>query len=307
MSRFSHRIAFVVPTLNRPALLRKLLRSLEEQSVTPDQLVLVDASDEPVDALPAEFPSLRIDYRRVRPPSLSKQRNVGMAALDPSITLAGYLDDDLTLEPGALEAMLAFWESAPAELGGTNFNIINATGFRIIWPERFFLIESRRRGIMLRSGFQSTLWPALEAREVDWLCGGATVWRREVINQFDYDEWYIGTGYLEDVDYSYRVKQRYRLMIVPGARVDHVSPPMMVERNYLYGIWEIINRLHFVGKHPELSRALCWWALTGRFLLNLSLGLRRADRGYLLRAHGNLAGFGRAFSGRFETLPGTVK
>ena len=36
--------------------------------------------------------------------------------------------------------------------------------------------------------------------ESDWLCGGATVWRREVIEAYSYDNWFQGTGFMEDVE-----------------------------------------------------------------------------------------------------------
>lgn len=308
MPESSHKLAFVIPTMNRPGPLRRLLRSLEAQTVRPHQLILVDAGQEPVDDVIGEFPALRIGYRRVLPPSLSKQRNVGMAAVDPAMTLAGYLDDDLVFEPDAMETMLRFWEAAAPDVGGANFHITNPEERRLRWPLAFFGLETAERGKLLPSGFQTPLWPITEAaRQRQWLCGGATVWRREVIERFRYDEWYLGTGYLEDIDYSYRVSKAYGLFVVPGARVWHDFQPIATDRNELMGVWEVINRLYFVKKHPEFSLARCYWALTGRFLLNLGMGLRRADRGYLLRARGNLTGFARAFAGRFDTVGGTVK
>src|SRR3546814_19485358 len=55
----------------------------------------------------------------------------------------------------------------------------------------------------------------------DWLYGGATLFRREVIDRYSYDEWYIGHGILEDLDFSYRVRQQSRLFVVGDARVWH--------------------------------------------------------------------------------------
>ncbi len=46
---FQSRIAFVVPTMNRPAELRRLLASVESQSALPDEIIIVDGSSEPVD------------------------------------------------------------------------------------------------------------------------------------------------------------------------------------------------------------------------------------------------------------------
>ena len=125
MTGFSHRLAVVVPTKDRSADLRRMLDSLQSQSAVPDQVIVVDGGDETVEWVASEFPTLNIAYVRVFPPSLSKQRNVGMAELRPDITLAGYLDDDLVMEPRSVEHMLRYWETAPAVVGGARFNIIN--------------------------------------------------------------------------------------------------------------------------------------------------------------------------------------
>src|SRR3954466_11660720 len=102
---FSNRLAFVVPTRNRPADLRRMLKSVEAQSITPDEVILVDGGDPglTVQDVPAEFPNLHVRYLRVYPPGLSKQRNAGMDAVTPGMTLAGYIDDDIVFEPGAIE------------------------------------------------------------------------------------------------------------------------------------------------------------------------------------------------------------
>ena len=93
---FSHRLAFVVPTRNRPADLRRMLRSVEAQSTVADEIILVDGGDpgQTVADVPAEFPGLALRYLRIYPPGLSKQRNAGMDAVSSDMTLAGYIDDD---------------------------------------------------------------------------------------------------------------------------------------------------------------------------------------------------------------------
>ncbi len=49
-----------------------------------------------------------------------------MAALHNDITVAGYLDDDLELEPDATERMVRFWEKRDAQrLAGRPFAIVN--------------------------------------------------------------------------------------------------------------------------------------------------------------------------------------
>jgi glycosyltransferase involved in cell wall biosynthesis len=103
------RAGFVVATKDRPDDLRKMLQSLSDQSIHPEQIIIVDASVEPVEKIPTKFHQLNIKYIRHPWPSASKQRNIGIKAIDPDIELIGFLDDDIVFEPGAMEKMFEFW------------------------------------------------------------------------------------------------------------------------------------------------------------------------------------------------------
>ena len=307
MSVFTNQIAFVVPTKDRPEDLRRLLKSVQAQSVHPKQIIIVDGSRVPIENVVEEFPELSIKYVRLYPPSLSKQRNAGMEAIDLSISLAGYLDDDLVLEPGAMEAMLAFWEKASKDVGGARFNIVNDEMPRILWLKSLFLIESKKRGEVLQSGYQTSIGRVMHDKYVRWLSGGVTVWRRQVIEEFSYDEWFQGTGYLEDVDYSYRIGKKYKLAVVADARVQHLSYPVRKESNYVLGKWQAINRIYFVKKHGDFLLPVCYWSLLGEFLLNLGTGIGTIDSGRLRRAWGNLVGLLYVAQGKIERMDGLLK
>lgn len=304
---FTNKLAFVVPTYNRPDDLRRMLTSLSGQSVQCAQCIIVDASDEPVRYLLEEFHDLPLDYVRVFPPSLSEQRNAGMQKLQPGITLAGYLDDDIVLLEGALEAMLSFWEIAPGDIGGARFNIEDDFVGPAKWWQSLFLMNSNEMGVVLESGFGTGIGTVEEDVYVQWLSGGATIWRREVISEFDYDEWYEGHGFLEDVDYSYRVSKKYKLVVIAGARVLHLTRPLRKDRNYLLGQWQVINRIYFVKKHPELSVLLCYWAILGNLLLSLVMGILKPRSGRLNRAWGNCVGLTKTLTGRMERIGGLFK
>ena len=300
-------MAFVVPTKDRPRDLHRMLGSVASQSCLPDRMIIVDGGDETVEEVTREFPTLNIQYIRVYPPSLSKQRNAGIDMLDPSMTLAGYLDDDLVLEPGAMETMFTFWEKAPPDVGGARFNIVNEKLPRGVWIKSLFLIDSRERGTILPSGFHTSIGPVTENKYVRWLTGGVTLWRRQVIEEFSYDEWFAGTGSLEDVDYSYRVGRKYNLVVVAGARVQHLSYPIRKDRNYLLGKWQAINRMYFVKKNPELSLPRFYWAMWGQLLLNVAKSMAERDSVGLRRATGNLVGLFRLATGRIDTTGGILK
>lgn len=304
-----NRIAFVVPTKDRPDDLHRMLASLAAQTRLPEQIIVVDGSDPDIRHVIAGFPRLNIDYVRVFPPSLARQRNAGMQRLRDDITLAGYLDDDVVLEPDAIEKMIAYWDRAADDLGGTIFNITNTPPPNWVRIKSLFGLDDRTPGRVLPSGCTSILGNQQSDIETDWLCGGATIWRREVIDRFPYDEWFAGTGYLEDVDYSFNVRGKYRLALVAGARLAHYSPPVRADRHFLLGRWQITNRMYLVGKYRArgLSPLKAWIASLALFGLHLAQALLRLDINSFNRARGNAAGMLDEILGRAGSVGGFLK
>jgi glycosyltransferase involved in cell wall biosynthesis len=304
-----NRIAFVIPTKDRPDDLRKMLASLAQQTRRPDQVIVVDGSDPEVRRVVHEAHALDVEYVREFPPSLARQRNAGMARVRDDITLAGYLDDDIVLEPEAVQRMLDFWEGVGPDIGGAAFTITNNPPPGALNLKQFFAIDHAQPGRVLRSGFASTITPQPTDVEVEWLYGGATVWRRDVIARFPYDEWFIGTGFMEDIDFSYTVREHYRLFVVSQARLAHYSRPVRTDRQRLLGKWQVVNRMHVVRKHRArgLSSAAAWRASAGLFFLNMAAGIVRRKRDPLNRALGNAAGMLSELLGRREQLGGHLK
>jgi GT2 family glycosyltransferase len=285
-------LALIIPTKDRPEPLARLLASIQRQSAPPAQVIVVDGGAVPVRSVCEAFPGLAVRYLAVRPPSLTRQKNLGIGMLDPAVTLVGFLDDDLVLEDGALERMLAFWHSASPRLGGAGFTLVPPDPGRALWIKELFAIDSRQCGRMLPSGYNASLRPRDLPYETEWLRGGASVWRREVVDRFRFDEWFTGYSYLEDVDYSLRVGREYRLMVAPGARVRHESRPLGYSAQFRLGVWQVVNRCYLIRKHRELSPWWCAWSLLGQTLLNATGGLLRWGLGGPVRAAGNCVGWG---------------
>lgn len=288
-----------------------MLASLAAQSRLPDQLVVVDGSDEgqTVEDVVGEFPQLKGDYVRVFPPSLARQRNAGIAVVRPEMDLAGYLDDDLVLEPDCVAAMMRFWERADANVGGASFNITNIPR-PPVWRFKLWMgIDSPRPGAVLPSGYNSMICPVDATVSTDWLFGGATVWRRSVIDKYPYDEWFVGTGFLEDLDYSHRVRQEWQLWVVADARLQHLSPPIRPAMQYRIGQWEVVNRLYFVRKHAHLSQLRWALALSGQLIIHAVKLVMSRDRSSYDRLRGNLSMIPIALTGPAELprLGGVMK
>lgn len=131
---------------------------------------------------------------------------------------------------------------------------------------------------------------------------GATVWCRQVLEEFKYDEGLVGWAYLEDVDYSYSVAQKYRLMVVKDAKVQHLPPPFDPRKSYFLGRAVVQQRYHFVRKHTQLSLPLFYWATLGQVLSDIFVSIRRWDPSRISMASGGIAGLLDVMRGNFVKI-----
>lgn len=181
-----HKLAIIIPTIGRPNELKRLLHSLEKQSRIPNQVIIVEQGQRGSEQLCQEFKRLNLQYIFMHEPSAAKARNAGIAAVDPSIELIAFMDDDIVLEEGALSAMLRFWESVPQDVGGAAFNLVNPPSTDLTWLKSLPLtawlgLYSRERGIVLPSGFHTLIGNISQDAPVHWLCATAVGYKKEVL------------------------------------------------------------------------------------------------------------------------------
>ena len=286
-----HSIALIVATKDRPDDLRKLLESLRLQTVEPAEIVVVDASLEPVELVLAEFPELTIRYLRHWPPSAAAQRNAGIRGCTPAATLIGFADDDTTFEPAAFAKMLDFWEDAAPDVLGAAFNFRNPPPRGNSFAKRSALAErlglySARPGRVSLSGWQTVVGEVTETQFVDWLPSGASLFRRVVYDRNVFDEFFQSYSYLEDLDFSYSIGRAGRLAIVADAGFSHFPSPSGRVSALQFGRFEVRNRLYFVKKH-HLSVGRCYVGLAIRMAMSVCSGLVHLNGSLLRRAFGN--------------------
>lgn len=285
------RLGFIIPTMNRPESLNRLLRSIYEQGLKPECLIIVDGSDQSIETLLLRDESVELIYVREFPPSLTRQRNSGIRSIPEGLTHIGFLDDDLKLLAGSLRAAVSCLEKESHHLGGISFNIMDKIGRgRFHWLLVLMGQSSFTPGKICRSGFATGSLGVKRDHEAQWLCGGATIWRREILETFKFDEWFTGYALWEDVDFSYRVSKSYKLMVLEDAKVLHLHQGIETpDRAAKIGDIEIVDRFYFVKKNPEffrLSHAV--WASFWMIVRNLRMALKSRDRLYLIRSKSNV-------------------
>src|SRR5437773_6076709 len=102
-------VSAVIPTRNRPSSLHRLLSALAAQDRPPNEVIVADASDEPLDgsALAVAYPRLALSCFHMVP-SLCTQRNRAIAQATGSHVLM--CDDDIEPAPPCLRRLVVYLE-----------------------------------------------------------------------------------------------------------------------------------------------------------------------------------------------------
>ena len=149
-------ITAVIPSLNRPALLGEAITSLLNQTLVPDEIIVVDdGSTPPVDkdTLASQYgPTIRVIRHEVSR-GLAYARNHG--AEEASGDYLVHLDDDDLLAPNTLEEALSLFERAPDTdivfLGVEGFGP-HAAHFNRVQPEVVDRVKEAAEGVDDGSG-----------------------------------------------------------------------------------------------------------------------------------------------------------
>jgi glycosyltransferase involved in cell wall biosynthesis len=288
-------LSMIVPTKDRPEKLHRLLSSLLEQTRRPEEIIIVDGGRIPVSEICREFEDLNIKYIRSVPPSSSRQRNKGVEIVAPQTSHVGFLDDDSVLEKDAISKMLEFWATAPSNTAGAAFNMLNyrqtdASFLKALPLFHKLGIYSLDPGRVSASGFHIMIGKVARTICVQWLPSGAAVWRRSIFENHWFDEWYDGYGYLEDLDFSYEIGKKHQLAVIANAGYRHFPDWGDQFGKFGFGRKEVLNRLYFVRKHPEISIPKCYVTLVLRTLISFYMGFAEPREGNFRRAFGNICG-----------------
>jgi GT2 family glycosyltransferase len=251
----------VICTKDRPDELRACLASLAAQTRAPDRVLVVDASGADQSDLVADAASggLDVRYRRSEP-STTRQRNLGIDEATGDII--HFLDDDVVLEPGYLEAIDAVYGADPQGtmlgVGGLPTNL--ATPAPTV--SRRVLGARGRPGRVLPSGRGVPVLAADKAIDVDWLSGCCMSFRAVALGHERFDPRYGGEeGYAlgEDLELSYRIRQRGRLVVTPAARLVHLESPRNRWDRRRWGRADVVNRYERVCSGVGAYRRSAFW------------------------------------------------
>jgi glycosyltransferase involved in cell wall biosynthesis len=160
-------VSVVTPTRNRRSSLHRLLAALSDQERRPDEVIVVDASDDPEreDALAARYPRLRITCM-VTTPSVCAQRNAGIQRAGGSHVWL--CDDDIEPGPDYLRRLVEHMDGHPTV--GAVTGLIEEPG-----GDGDGVAVGRVpsvRSVLFGFVFQRTVWGDIDAVSGGWLTAG---------------------------------------------------------------------------------------------------------------------------------------
>jgi glycosyltransferase involved in cell wall biosynthesis len=216
----------VIPTKDRIEVLPATIAYLLAQTDPPARVVVVDASEQPVEL---DFDTGDVELLLLRhAPTTSGQRNFGARHVETPLVM--FLDDDVELPPDYVEILKRRW----AERGG-----LEALGAAAGSPARP-MSPGGPLGRLYRRAFQlhyadakvdhntfrlsqkirfrhlpdrPTLIPAVSTM--------AVLYRTELALKHPFDEHFPGYALGEDLDMSYRVAQEAPILHVPDTQYVH--------------------------------------------------------------------------------------
>jgi GT2 family glycosyltransferase len=286
----SRSLSIIIPTKNRAQALSQTLPTLLEQTTLPTEMIIVDQSNNDSTREIVKKLETRLSERGASAPkfvylyepqisSAGTARNVAIEKATGDVLV--FLDDDVLVEPSFLEEILAAYAQNSA-IGGVSGVITNypKPPLRQRWLTRLFWTGP------FHDERQQIYWQCDKLRKsgpfrVRKFGAGLMSVKRQALGDIRFDEFYKGSG--EDVDVSWRISERFPLVMTPRARLVHVRTSEGLPRDH----WltsdaqasYFLYRRHW--RHGIKNRLCFAWLNIGYAVVATLASLRRGSLGPL--------------------------
>ncbi|XCF07757.1 glycosyltransferase [Tamlana crocina] len=314
----------IVCTYMRPKPLLNLLRSVNQQTLYPNDILIVDGStNNETETILKKDTFKNLHYFKVEEQDrgLTKQRNFGIKKVSPDSEIICFLDDDTVLEKSYFENLIGTysqkedalavggyisnevkWERADSQINPNKFYF---DGWMREEPSRFKL--RGKIGLLpdVPPGFMPSfshgrsigfIPPSNKIYEVELLMGGVASYKKEVFDTIRFSSYFEGYGLYEDADFSLRLAKLGKLYVNTSARLNHYHNQSgrpntfkygkMVVRNGWY-VWRVKYPL------PNLKARLKWNATVGllTFVRLINTFTTRKRKAALTEGFGRIVGW----------------
>ena len=278
------KFSLIICTYKRSEALLKLLSSVKEQSLYPNEILIVDSSPDFITQdLDLENKFLNLSYYRVGPKDrgLTKQRNFGIQKVKETIEIICFLDDDTVLEINYFQEIIktytlfpnalgvggyinneAKWEQAPENYVPKMEEFFfdgwkRKDGSRFILRKKLNLDPNKRPGFLPEFSHGRSIGflpPSGKIYEVEQLMGGVSSFKKEVFKTIQFSYYFEGYGLYEDADFTLRLSKKGKLYVNTSAQLGHFHDASGRPSLYLYGKMVVRNGYYIWRvKYPNPS------------------------------------------------------
>jgi hypothetical protein len=232
------------------------------------QLVIVSSGDS-IDSVIQEFSrNLSITHYHSELPGQIRQKMQGTKLFNQEINWILNLDDDLVLDSNAIEYAINC-TMTDRSIVGVGFALPSTQksiqGYLPKLLAQIFGLSEKSLGKILKNGHASSYLQSAVPIETQWL-NSATMWRKEVL--VNYQSSYLEAKYAayEDVIFSYTVSKTYKLFFQPLSKLAFQEFQAQDVSNYEAFHSASYWRFYFVRTNSELSVLGLLWSQIGRSL-----------------------------------------
>jgi GT2 family glycosyltransferase len=279
----------------RPEPVLQLLQSVQQQTVYPDEILIIDGSvNTETEVMLAHNSFAALQYHLVsnEDRGLTKQRNFGIEKVGAGIDIVCFLDDDIVLKNDYFEEVLKTYQLYPEALGVGGY-IIDETkcefvgydykpqinefyfdGWKRKESSRFILRKKLGLDSDCPPGYSSLyshgrsvgfLPPSRKTYEVEMLMGGVSSFRKKVFDVLRFSTYFEGYGLYEDADFTLRVAKRGKLYLNTAAQLYHYHDTGGRPNQYQYGKMVVRNGWYVwrtKNANPDIAATFKWHAIT---------------------------------------------
>ena len=288
--------SIVICTLNNVAGLEKCITSITQQTLIPNEIIIVhgDSNEEMEKSITKKIqPILQSNLialkyiKTIR--SLVSQRNIGIDNASGDVIV--FLDDDVILEKDYFFYLFEVYQSKWNEnLGGVQGSIIEASRGNSWSPieviRKIFLYANiTGSGRLLASVNPSFCGNPQEIRKVDIFNGCMMSFRRDILLKNRFDTNFKDFWMCDDIELSYRISRKYHLYQTPLARLHHIPSAPNYEGHRKMTRMLVYNRFYMFRLYfsdSKINWILFFWSNIGEFLLRILNCMRISNLGSLL-------------------------
>ncbi len=250
----------LIPTRNRPEKLIRLLESISKSSILPESVIVVSSGTDMTAELKSLSFNLRIDHLFFEGFGQIRQKELGIKRIPKESRWVLFLDDDLEIADDTIFELFKLLKSSNRSVKPIIGIGLSDEKHSLSKKFRFLTLLKSYRGKVLRNGTNISYMKSPYPIETEWL-NGASLWRTEVLNNYNFEHAETRYAICEDLIFSYKARTYGKLMFCPSAtyRVQDLSySKKSPETLKSLAFW----KYYFVSNNVQLSKVLFFLSFT---------------------------------------------